>query len=165
MTDSAHSETVELYVRSLTASERQVRLDETLDRLARLEAAGELDDVTVHVWGEGVCLSGPAAETPVGRDIRGTVDEFREWAASSDVDLVGFERREARSMLTDECHENLRLPALALAHRTDGDLAFVAPCADGDGCRSVGDHLDSLEGAGEDPEHSSTTAKVSIRAD
>ncbi|MFC7153970.1 HTH domain-containing protein [Halomarina halobia] len=163
MSDADSHRTVELFVRSLTSSERQAGLSAAIDRLSRLESEGHIDGFAVRVWGDGVCLSGPAAETETAAEIRERVEEFAEWAEASGVELPGFERRETRSMVTDRCHENLTLPVMALADRTDDDLTFVAPCVDGGTVRTVGDRLATL--AGEDAKRARGRSGASIQAD
>ncbi|WP_254545955.1 HTH domain-containing protein [Halomarina pelagica] len=163
MSDADTRRTVELFVRSLTSSERQACLDATLERLSRLESDGHIDGFTVSVWGDGVCLSGRAAETEAAAEIRERVEEFSEWAESAGVELPGFERRETRSLVTGGCHENLSLPVMALADRTDDDLSFVAPCVDGGTVHTVGDRLAAL--AGEDGERTRGQSGVSVQAD
>ena len=134
---------LELYVRSLAADAGTSRVGEVLDRIARLDADGDIDGYEVTVWGEGVSLDERVQATDAARTIRGRVEEFRRWAEETGRTLAGFETRSTESSVTGEVRLNLTVPTLTLAERRGGSLTWVAPCHDGTP-HTVRERLDQL---------------------
>lgn len=160
MTEAHPDPKIELFVRSLSADETQPRLEQLIDRLESLDAAGHIATYEIHVWGDRVSRSPIVAQTDAGAFIRNRVIEFREWAADVGVSLPGgFESTSLHSAITGQTHEYITLPSVALAERNgDGRLRAVAPRADEDGVTTVSDHLDSLVGTVANRDTSNTDA-------
>lgn len=135
----------ELHVRSLAPRAAQRQQERVIERLDRLESAGRIDEATVDVWGRQVSLSSAAARTDAGRYVLDRVESFREWADETGRSVESFfETRRVASEITDEEYVALVLPSLTLAEYRDGDLAYVAPCSDGDEVTTVPDRIDVL---------------------
>jgi hypothetical protein len=135
---------IELCVRSLASRTGKGIQEQAIDRLQRLETTGELDALSVRIWGEEVALSTTATETERGRAILQRVGAFREWAAHNDVSLAPFfEPREKTSRITGEEYATLRLPVLVMAEYVDGDIVHVAPHRRDSGVYTVEDRLAS----------------------
>lgn len=140
---------VELHVRSLAPRAGGRQQERVIDRLDHLESAGRVDEATVDVWGRQVGLSSAAARTDAGRYVLDRVESFREWADETGRSVESFfETRRVSSDITDEEYVALVLPSLTLAEYRDGDLAYVAPCSDGDEVTTVPDRLDVLAASG-----------------
>lgn len=138
--------TVDLHVRSLAPGPGQSQQERVIERLDDLETGGYVDEFTVNVWGRQVSLSSAVARTDAGQFVLDRVEEFREWAAGTDRSIDSFfETRRVESSITDQEYAALVLPALTLAEYRDGDLAYVAPCTDGETVVTVEDRLDTLE--------------------
>lgn len=126
MTNTGGDRTVELWVRSFAPTEHTARRKRVMDRLETLVEAGDLDDVTVRVWGDEIAVEGdqPAA----AREILTRVERFEEWADAADAELGrAFERRRVECSFTERTCVSQRLPAMALAEFADGDLQCVTP--------------------------------------
>lgn len=136
-----------LYVRSLGAHGSSRVQEIVVERLERLQREGVIEGFETHVWGDQLALGGALSRTDAGVALGATVDAVHEWAADAEVELVGFERRVLASAITDEHHEVVVLPALALVEYEDDVLTHVSPCRKPDGCRTVGDRLLELERA------------------
>lgn len=140
---------VDLHVRSLAPRAGHAQQNAVIERLDELESAGQIDEFTVNVWGRQVSLSTAAAKTDAGQFVLNRVDQFREWARESGRSVDSFfETRRVQSSITDEQYAALVLPALTLAEYHDGELAYVAPCSDGDTVCTVADRIDVLEASG-----------------
>jgi hypothetical protein len=141
----AASRTLELYVRSLSSSTTGIRLGSIVDRLEAFAAEGYIDDYTVIVWGERVSTDAAVAQTDVGMSIRRRIVEFRQWANENNTTLEGgFETRTVHSSITDETHEFITLPSVALASRRKGTLEWVVPSSDESGMTTAMDQLESI---------------------
>jgi len=136
---------VELHVRSLAPRAGKRRQNSVIDRLEDLESEGYVDEWTVDVWGRQVGLSAAAARTDAGQFVLERVAAFRDWADDTGRSVASFfETRHVDSGITGEQYTALVLPSLTLAEYRDGDLAYVAPCSDGDEVTTVTDRLDVL---------------------
>ena len=133
---------IELYVRSLAPAEGRKRQEAVVERLRALDADGHIAGVEVVLCADCVWPSLGTAETDVGRRLLRRYDAFREWAEARGRELVGFRRRDADSLLTGTAVTGIVFPRLALAEYRDGDLAFVAPSANGTEQTTVSDRLD-----------------------
>ncbi|WP_299265956.1 HTH domain-containing protein [Halorientalis sp.] len=148
MTTEATSErvTVDLHVRSLTPRAGHGRQEVVIERLERLADTGQIHEFSVQLWGRQVSLSTAAARTDAGQNVLDRVEQFRDWAADTDRSISSFfETRRISSEMTEESYVALVLPMFTLAEYHDDDLAYVAPCSDGDGVCTVTDRLDTLE--------------------
>ncbi|WP_336002138.1 HTH domain-containing protein [Halorientalis halophila] len=138
--------TVDLHVRSLTPRGGPGQQEAVIERLEELVESGHVDEFSLDVWGRQVSLSTAAARTDAGRDVLNRVEAFRDWAAETDRSVDSFfETRRVSSTVTDENYVALVLPRVTLAEYRDGDLAYVAPCTDGEDVCTVLDRLDALE--------------------
>ena len=137
---------LELYVRSLSASEARTEQETVVEQLATLVERGLIDEYSVDVWGEELCQTGAIAETEPGRAALELVAEFRAWAEATGRSLTPFfERRTVHRSLTGEGSRLIiKLPVMTLAAYRDGELTFVAPCREGETVHSVGSLLDEL---------------------
>jgi acyl dehydratase len=136
---------VELHVRSLAPRAGKRQQERIIDRLGRLASAGRIDELSVDVWGRQVDPSSAAAQTDAGRYVLDHVDAFRAWAEETGRSVESFfETRHVDSAITDEQYSALVLPTLTLAEYRDDELAYVAPCRDGDEITTVADRLDVL---------------------
>ncbi|MFB6179471.1 MAG: HTH domain-containing protein [Halorientalis sp.] len=141
--------TVDLHVRSLAPRAGHTQQTTAIERLDDLESAGRLAAFNVHVWGHQVSLSTAAADTAAGQFVLNRVDQFREWADETGRSVDSFfETRRIESEITGEQYAALVLPSLTLAEYHDGDLAYVAPCSDGDSVCTVEDRIDTLAASG-----------------
>jgi len=135
--DGESSLRVDVHVRSLAPGfgVRQ-RQEAVMDRLRTLADRDVLDDVTLSVWGDGICVDGACAETTACRRVLDRIERFRSWAANCDrpVDL-GFERRSVSSAVLEDSYEEVVPPEVCLAVYADDVLAFVLPCT------VAGDHV------------------------
>lgn len=137
---SSVSRRLELYVRSLAPSSARDHQESVVTRVQALADSDAVDTTRLHITGDCVCPSAATARTERGRFLLDRVALFESWAATEDVELVGFERRDGASM-TGEAITGIRFPRIVLAAFADDELEFVAPCRG----TSVSDFLDSLE--------------------
>lgn len=135
--------TVELFVRSLTP--QGTDQESILERLDRMQAAGQIDDYSVTVWGDRIALDSTFAETAAGRQLLDRIDEFEQWATTEGVSLDGcFETKQVDSMVLDSSTRERCLPVRVMAEYENGELRSVTPHVDGDETRTVSDRLDEL---------------------
>jgi len=145
MTTETTTVTVDLHVRSLTPRAGRGRQEAVIERLERLADTGRIHEFNLDVWGRQISLSTAAARTDAGQNVLDRVERFREWAEETDRSISSFfETRRVDSEMTEESYVALVLPMFTLAEYHDGDLAYVAPCSDGDGVVTVTDRLDTL---------------------
>jgi hypothetical protein len=141
-----------MYVRSLAPTFGVRRQQESVyERLQALRESGPVDDVTLSVWGGGICVDGPCAETPACRRLRNHIDRFQTWAADCDRSVaLDFDRRSIASSTIDDAYEEITTPDVCLAVHTDDGLSLVLPCTvDGEPV-CAHDLLDTLEGVAVD---------------
>lgn len=139
------SRRIELYVRSLAS--RTGRQERVIETLRRLEAAGDIDEFDVHIWGREVRLSTTAVDTACGQDVLDTVAEFREWASETGVSLdCAFENRSSASRITGEEYTSLRLPVAAMAEYEGKEIRSVTPHEHDGTVQTVENRLSELEG-------------------
>lgn len=129
----------ELFLRESVPLPARERQDAVLDRLRRLESAGDIESLTVDTWGAAVPLRGDT-----GAAERGRYATFARWAADRDAALAPFFQVRERGSMVDTTHEVLTLPVLCLAVHEDGDLRTVYPHADDGGTHSVADGIEYL---------------------
>ncbi len=146
---TAERVTVDLHVRSLTPRAGHGRQESVIERLERLADTGQIHEFNLDVWGRQVSLSTAAARTDAGQNVLDRVEQFREWATETNRSISSFfETRRVSSEMTQESYVALVLPMFTLAEYHDGELAFVAPCSDGDGVCTVTDRLETLQASG-----------------
>lgn len=130
----ADSRRVDVFVRSmmppLGAKSRQERLIRRLDDLAD---AGDIDDVSVIVTGDRLCL----CETCRGTDAEGAllerIRELGDWGDEHDASVEPFfETRDLDSSVAGETARALVPPRVAVALYCDGTLAGAFPCRMGE---------------------------------
>jgi hypothetical protein len=157
--ETTTSQTLELYVRSLSSSATGIRLESIIDRLKAFVAEGHINDYTVTVWGERVSTDETVSQTDQGAFIHRRIAEFRRWASEHGATLEGgFDTRTTHSSITGETHEFVPLPSVALAARRDGDLEWVVPSSDDAGTTSAMDQLESITSDWQEPETVERTA-------
>lgn len=124
---------IEVFVRSLAPSTARQQQDAIVDRLRDYREAGRISDWEVIVSGGCVCPDAATATTGPGERLLSRYEAFTEWAEDRDRDLVGFDTRETKSMLTGTTVTGIMFPRTVLAEYRDGALTFVAPSrANGD---------------------------------
>lgn len=151
MTRTGGDRTVELWVRSFAPTENTARRERVLDRLETLVEAGDLDDVTVRVWGDEIVVEGD--QPAVAREILSRVERFEAWADAEDAELgSAFERRRVDCSFTERTCVSQRLPAMALAEYVDDDLQCVTPHRREGSRLSVPERVRRLAGVQDDGE-------------
>lgn len=137
---------LELYVRSLSASEARTEQETVVEQLATLVERDLIDEYSVEVWGKELCPTGVMAQTEPGRATLELVSEFQAWAEEAGYSLTPFFERSTvhRSLTHEESLLVIRLPVMTLAAYQDGELTFVAPCREGETVYSVRNILDEL---------------------
>lgn len=138
---AANSARVEVYLRSLSppagAKDGQVA---RLREAQTLVETTPVDDLTVDVWGERICLCDTCADLEAGTAMRNTVRELESWGGEYDASAAPFfERREQESWVTETTYECIVPPRLVVACYVDGQLWGVFPSRFGDVPRSVQD--------------------------
>lgn len=143
---------VDMYVRSLAPTFGVRRQQEAVfERLQTLRESGTVDDVNLSVWGGGVCVDGPCAETPACRRLRDRIDRFQTWASDRNRSVaLEFDRRSVASSTVDDAYEEITTPDVCLAVHTDDGLVLVLPCTVDGQPICVPDLLDTLEGVAVD---------------
>jgi hypothetical protein len=141
---SAEPLRVVVWMRELSPPPEDPR-ETVLARLRELETAGQVDEVSVRVWGKSVPVpeeSGDGPRSPVQR----RVATFRDWAEREGHSLgPAFRRYEQSTMVSEERNEALRLPLQCLAVYEDERLVGVFPCSTDIKTETVADCLDRLE--------------------
>ena len=126
---AATSARVDVYVRSLLpppgAKEAQ---NETLGRLRDVVEDWPIADLTVHVWGERLCICDTCLDTEVGREWLDTVREFERWGDDYGA-AVGsyFEHTSLTPSMTGHTYRGIVPPRLTAALYVDGSLHGVFP--------------------------------------
>lgn len=120
---------VEVYVRSYApAPGTHARRNCFFDRLD--EATGEtIDSYGTTVVGEAVCLCDRCRQHEHNHELRETVISLMSWKEDG-LEASGFLRREINSTVTNERHEIVTPPVLAIGIYLDDSLAGVFPCRD-----------------------------------
>jgi hypothetical protein len=94
---------LELYVRSLSASEARAEQETVVEQLATLVDRDLIGEYSVHVRGEELCPTGVMAESEPGQATLELVSEFQAWAEAAGRSLTPlFERRTVHRPLSDE---------------------------------------------------------------
>jgi hypothetical protein len=155
-TDGTRTEpmTVELYVRSLSASGAQVPQESVIERLSRLECEGCVEEYTVHVWGKRISPEAAAAETDTGEFVLERIEAFEAWAERTGMSVGSFfDTHEVDSAITDQSYSAITVPTMTLAAFRDDRIEWVAPCTDGEAVYTVDDGLDAIEAAADERDH------------
>lgn len=143
-TAAPHSDSVELFVRSLSPTGTSAC--QHVDRVRDLASTDRVERASISIWGDEVGLSSTAPRTESGRLILDRVAAFRNWADDRNVTMAPFfDDRAVTSSVTGEEYTALRLPVSCLAEYADGELVHVAPYSNGDAICSVADRLAGLE--------------------
>lgn len=116
--------------------------------ISRFEAVAErslVDDVTVNVWGERLCLCDSCRKTEPGRVMIGTIRDFEAWGGDFDASAAPFfERRQVSSSVTGGTYESISPPRVTAAVYVGGTVAGGFPCQFGDTSYSVRDLSEAL---------------------
>ena len=135
---------VTLFVRVNPATDAVERLGDLAARARRLEDRDAVAEVEVRTW----TTVRPALEALSDSEssVSATVEAFQAWADHAGYSLApAFARCETRSLLSPGSSTELRVPVASLAVYEDGELRWVAPCADDERSYSVEDCLTALE--------------------
>lgn len=138
---AATSARIDVYVRSLLpppgAKEAQ---NETLARLREAVEAGPVTDLSVHVWGERLCVCETCLGTEAGREYLETVREFERWGDSYGATVGSyFEHTSLTASVTGETYRGIVPPRLTVALYVDGSLQGVFPTRFEDSAYTVRD--------------------------
>jgi len=135
---------LELFVRSLAPTVGREKQERVVRRLRELDDGDRIEGFDLVICGDCVCPSAETARTEPGQRLLGRFEDFDDWAAGEDRDLVGFERREIESMLASSRGPvtGVVFPRMVLAEYRDGSLTFVAPSSNGVDQTSVVDRLE-----------------------
>jgi hypothetical protein len=137
---------LELYVRSLLASQAHEQQNAVVDRLQSLDDEDVVSDVDIVVWGRQAPASPAQARTDAGEFALNRVAVFTTWAERNGCSLEGhFEYRTIESEFRRESYRAVRFPVMTLAEYHDEALAFVAPVTTPDGPCTVQDRLDHIQ--------------------
>lgn len=144
---AADDRRVEVFVRSmlppLGAKGSQEALIERLDDLADRSA---IDDVSVTVTGNRLCLCETCTGTDVGGELLERVRELDEWGEEFDASTSPyFETRTLDSAVAGQTARALVPPRVATALYCDDALAGVFPCRMGESEYAVADFLEALD--------------------
>jgi hypothetical protein len=144
---AAEERRVEVFVRSmlppLGAKGSQETLIERLDDLAECSA---IDDVSMTVTGNRLCLCETCTGTDVGGELLDRVRELDEWGEEFDASPSPFvERRTLDSAVANQTARALVPPRVATALYCDDALAGVFPCRMGESNYAVADFLEALD--------------------
>ncbi|WP_436927195.1 HTH domain-containing protein [Halosimplex amylolyticum] len=144
--ERANTRRVTVFVRSMLPPLGAKGAQEALIRgLNELEADGELDEVSVEVTGDRLCLCETCVETDAGSSLLESVGELDGWGREFDASVSRFfERRELDSTISGETARALVPPRVAVALYCDGTLAGAFPCEMGDAAVATGDFVDAL---------------------
>jgi len=121
---------IDVYVRSMLppagAKESQVT------DISRFQAVAErplVDEVSVNVWGDRLCLCDSCRTTEPGRVMIGTVRDFEAWGENFDASAAPFfERRQVSSSVTGGTYESISPPRVTAAVYVSGTVTGVFPC-------------------------------------
>ncbi|WP_415381210.1 HTH domain-containing protein [Halosimplex sp. TS25] len=164
--ERADARRVTVFVRSMLPPMGAKRTQEALLRTLReREAEGRLDDVSVTITGDRLCLCETCVGTDAGSSLLDSVSELDGWGREFDASASRFfETRELDSSVADETARALVPPRIAVALYCDETLAGVFPCEMGEATVGTADFLAALdrlcEGVG-----SSSTGKGPLHAD
>jgi hypothetical protein len=154
---------IELFCRSLAPSTGREQQDRIVQRLRTLDERDRIQGFEVVLCGDCVCPRAATAETGPGEFLLDRYDAFQTWAEDTGRDLVGFEKRNTKSMLTGTTVTGIVFPRLTLAEYREGQLTFVAPSSDGSEQSSVADRVGDYERG--DVENRSDEAQREPRAE
>lgn len=138
---------LELYLRSLAPTKTRDSQEQILRQVQRLDDQDRISGFEVVLCGECVCPSLKSAETEVGQRLLRRYDEFERWAEQHERDLVAFQQRNRKSMLTDTSITGVKFPRITIAEYRDGELDFVAPSSNGTEETNVTDLLETYSEA------------------
>lgn len=143
----ADSARIDVYVRSLLpppgAKESQIR---EIDQFERFAEQSLIDDVSVNVWGERICLCDACRNMETGRVMLGTIRDLQSWGDDFDASVSPFfEHSKVASTVTDGTYEGISPPRVTAALYVAGSLAGVFPCRFGEDSYSVRDLSETLK--------------------
>ncbi|WP_310908821.1 HTH domain-containing protein [Natrinema sp. 1APR25-10V2] len=118
--------TVEVHVRP---DELVEPIDTKIGTLRQLDAAGHIDNLSVHAWPGAITLTN---QTPYS-DAIDAFEQMEAWADEHGVSIQPpFNVRTTTSTFTDETQTTLRTPMMCLAVSAGEQLANVVPHFRGD---------------------------------
>lgn len=117
-----------------------------LSRLDELESDSRLDDVSVTVTGDRLCLCETCTDTDAGSELVDRVRELAEWGDGRGASARQFfDRRTIDSGVTNETARALVPPRVSVALYCDDRLSGVFPCRMGGRSYAVDDFVEALE--------------------
>jgi hypothetical protein len=136
---------LELFLRSLAPSTGREQQERIVERIRTLDEENFIRGFEVVLCGECVCPRSVTAETEPGERLLSSYESFSEWAVETDRELVGFEERDTKSILTGTKVTGIVFPRVVIAEYRSGELTFVAPSSDGESKTTVADRLSAYE--------------------
>lgn len=144
---SADQRHVDVFVRSMLPPLGAKATQETLvSRLTELTEESSIDDVSVTITGNRLCLCDTCAETDAESALLERFHELDDWGEEFDASVSPFfETRTLDSSVTHETARALVPPRVAVALYCDDALAGVFPCEMGESSYAVDDFVTALE--------------------
>lgn len=145
--DEANDARVDLFVRSMSPPVGASTGQETaIERLQALVDASVIDDFTVSVWGERICLCDTCTSTDAVAYMLEKIRDLERWGEEYDASVREFfEERSQSSSIVDEERETLTPPRITAALYLDGSIAGAFPCRMGGRTCSVSDFFATVE--------------------
>jgi hypothetical protein len=142
--ETADEHRLDVFVRSyVPVSGTHSQRTRLLERLSTATEHGLIDEYSVDVLGEGVCLCHNCQQTGLANQLTDTIRTLRTWRDGS-MSATGFTERYVSSSLTQEEYRTLVPPELAVGIYVDGSLSGVFPCGTNESKYSVAEYLDTL---------------------
>lgn len=140
--ERADTRRVTVFVRSMLPPMGAKGPQEALIRgLQELETEGLIDEVSVTITGNRLCLCETCGRTDVGASLLDRVRELDGWGGEFDASVSRFfETRELDSSVAGETARALVPPRVAVALYCDGSLAGAFPCEMGESTATT-DHF------------------------
>lgn len=139
MTTAYPPVSVDCYVR---ATAPRILVDDIIDTVHTYDEAGLLEECTVEIWPDNICLTGGREDTAILSRYR----QFQAWADREGVSLEpGFRRRERTSLVSEDSETVLVLPVVCLAIRVHEELVGVVPHTAGATSYTIEDALADIK--------------------
>lgn len=144
----AESRRVDVYVRStLPPLGAKAGQERALRRLDAMVDRAVLDDLSVHVTGDRLCLCETCPACDAASPLVEAFGDFEEWGAAFDARAGQFfEVTAVSSSVADEHVRALVPPRVCVGLYLDESLSGVFPCRMGDRAYAVEDFFDALDG-------------------
>lgn len=119
---------VELFVRSLAPYPTRETQERLIDRLERLNSVGDLDSISIRVWGDAIRTDGAVARASDGETVVDRITEFFAHAADSACSISRYFRVVSERGEGGAAGRRIAPPRRCLSVRRDGELVALFPC-------------------------------------